>query len=67
MQAGASKEDAFVVVLGVAQDGGVPQAGCWRPCCARALADARWRRKPACIGIVRGDDAWMIDATPEFG
>lgn len=54
-----------VVVLGVAQDGGVPQAG--------SFDDARWheprkQRQVVCLGIVdpaRGK-RWMIDATPDF-
>jgi pyrroloquinoline quinone biosynthesis protein B len=54
-----------VVVLGVAQDGGVPQAG------AHAHAgwdDASRRRRVACLGIVDPSTCgrWMIDATPDF-
>jgi pyrroloquinoline quinone biosynthesis protein B len=58
----------FVVVLGIAQDGGFPQAGCAKACCAAAWADSTARRHVACLGIV--DPAtgrrWLIDATPDF-
>ncbi|MFM7810142.1 MAG: esterase-like activity of phytase family protein, partial [Planctomycetota bacterium] len=54
-----------VVVLGIAQDGGAPQAG--------RFDDQRWNdadaaRMVACLGIVdpRTGQRWMIDATPDF-
>ncbi len=54
----------WLVVLGVAQDGGVPQAGCKRDCCA----DPGNRKHVACIGIVdpATGERWIIDATPDF-
>lgn len=55
----------FTVVLGIAQDGGVPQAG--------SFADARWddparRRSVVSLGIVdpASGRRWIIDATPDF-
>ena len=52
-----------VVVLGIAQDGGVPHAGCTRRCCttgARVLVSS--------LAVV--DEAakrwWLLDATPDF-
>jgi len=55
----------FTIVLGIAQDGGVPQAG--------SFGDPRWddparQRKVVCLGIVdpRSGKRWMIDATPDF-
>lgn len=54
-----------VVVLGIAQDGGAPQAG--------RFDDPRWERTQearlvACLGIIdpRTGGRWMIDATPDF-
>ena len=59
------RKGPFTVVLGVAQDGGVPQAG--------SFSDPRWdepaqQRKVVCLGIVdpRTGKRWMIDATPDF-
>lgn len=55
----------FTAVLGIAQDGGVPQAG--------SLGDARWddssaERRVVCLGVVDpvSGRRWMIDATPDF-
>jgi pyrroloquinoline quinone biosynthesis protein B len=51
-----------VIVLGIAQDGGRPQAGCRRQCCAAGQPE----RHPACLAIVdpRAGHRWLIDATP---
>jgi pyrroloquinoline quinone biosynthesis protein B len=56
------------MVLGTAQDGGFPQAGCRRPCCAAARADPGRRRLPASLGIVDPTTRrrWIIDCTPAF-
>lgn len=58
----------FVVVLGVAQDGGFPQAGCPRACCDPAWRDPTLRRHVSCLGIVDpvSHQRWIIDATPDF-
>jgi pyrroloquinoline quinone biosynthesis protein B len=55
----------FLVVLGIAQDGGVPQAGAhshpaWR--------DLSLHRLAASLGIVDplSGERWMIEATPDF-
>ena len=59
----------FTVVLGVAQDGGVPHAGCERECCTLARRDPVYRRRVACLGIGLPAEggAWLIDATPDVG
>jgi len=56
------------VVLGTAQDGGVPQAGCCCVMCEKARGAARLVRRPSCLGLVDGatGSRWMIDATPQF-
>jgi pyrroloquinoline quinone biosynthesis protein B len=56
-----------VVVLGIAQDGGHPQAGCTKACCARAWTDPTRGHRVASLGIVDGDQVWIVDATPDFG
>lgn len=52
----------YVVVLGIAQDGGRPQAGCRNSCCAFEAPV----HHPACLAIVdpRSGTRWIIDATP---
>jgi pyrroloquinoline quinone biosynthesis protein B len=55
----------FLIVLGIAQDGGVPQAGAHRH---PAWHDTSLRRHAACLGIVdpQSGERWMIEATPDF-
>ena len=62
---GGATAGPSVVVLGIAQDGGAPQAG--------RFDDPRWddaarARMVACLGIVDPGSGkrWMIDATPDF-
>ena len=58
----------YLLVLGIAQDGGFPQAGCARACCADAWRDPALRSGAACVAIVdpQSQQRWMIDATPSF-
>jgi pyrroloquinoline quinone biosynthesis protein B len=58
----------FVVTLGIAQDGGFPQAGCDRECCREAWDAPDRQRGACCLGVVDppSGSAWMIDATPGF-
>ncbi|KAF0242253.1 MAG: pyrroloquinoline quinone biosynthesis protein [Planctomycetota bacterium] len=53
-------------VLGIAQDAGLPQAGCRRRCCAKARRDPQSRRRAACAAVASGGKSWLIDATPDF-
>ena len=57
----------FAVVLGIAQDGGYPQAGCRRADCVAAFESGR-RELVASLGIVdpQSGERWIIDATPDF-
>ena len=57
----------YVVVLGIAQDGGAPQAGCKKYCCM-SLLESGEEEKISCLGIVDPitKQSWMIDATPDF-
>lgn len=58
----------YTVVLGIAQDGGYPQAGCNRADCVAAWRDPSKRRRVASLGIIdpRSGERWIIDATPDF-
>ena len=61
-------ESPFVVVLGIAQDAGYPQAGCQKDCCKMVWKHPNMRRLVSCIAIIdpKEEKAWMIDATPGF-
>jgi len=54
----------YVMVLGIAQDGGAPQAGCRKACCGRR-AEARL---VSCLAIVdpASGERWLVDATPDL-
>lgn len=58
----------FIVVLGIAQDAGFPQAGCSRECCAQAWREVSPRRKVTALGLVdpQTSERWLIEATPDF-
>jgi pyrroloquinoline quinone biosynthesis protein B len=61
----AASSDPFVVVLGVAQDGGVPQAGSpGHP----GWSDPGRRRLVVSLGLVdpATSERWMFEATPDF-
>ncbi|MCE9581590.1 MAG: MBL fold metallo-hydrolase [Planctomycetes bacterium] len=68
MSAPAGKRTPFLHVLGIAQDAGLPQAGCQKPCCERARRNSRHRRKAVCLALIdpRQGKRWLIDATPDF-
>lgn len=57
-----------IVVLGLAQDGGMPHPGCTKSPCADVYAGRRRAEKVSCLGLVNRDlgVAYMIDATPDF-
>ncbi len=60
--------DSFAVVLGIAQDGGFPQAGCNTARCRGQWQNQAERRHVACLAVVdsKSHERWIIDATPDF-
>src|SRR5712691_11550835 len=58
----------YIMVLGIAQDGGYPQAGCVRADCVAAWKNPALRRHVASLAIVDpiSKQRWIIDATPDF-
>ena len=58
----------YAVVLGIAQDGGYPHAGCERRCCADLWKNDSLKKMVSCISVIdpKSGLAWMIDATPDF-
>lgn len=63
-----AEEPPYVLVLGIAQDGGYPQAGCQRPCCQRVSARPELASGPACLAIVdpASGQRWLLECTPAF-
>jgi pyrroloquinoline quinone biosynthesis protein B len=64
----ANSKAPYIIVLGIAQDGGFPQAGCNKDCCKKAWTDFRLRRKVVCLGLVdpTSGKKWLFEATPDF-
>ena len=58
----------YAVVLGIAQDGGAPHAGCTKICCADRWDSPEKKLRVSCLGIVdpQTKEVWIIDATPDF-
>lgn len=56
------------VLLGVAQDGGLPQPGCQCAHCVAARRDPARRQRVVSLGLVdyAAAKSWLIDATPDF-
>ncbi|MFN8474544.1 MAG: MBL fold metallo-hydrolase [Anaerolineae bacterium] len=56
------------VLLGVAQDAGVPQIGCDCPNCRAARAEPGLRQMAVSLALVdhAASASWIIDATPNF-
>ena len=61
-------EAPSAIVLGIAQDGGFPQAGCREAACAEARRDRSRRRFVASLGLLdpAAGKRFQIDATPDF-
>ena len=68
--AGMAQEDSlpYIKVLGVAQDGGYPHAGCAKACCEQAWKDAGMRRFVTSLALVdpASDKWWLFEATPDI-
>lgn len=60
--------DVQAIVLGMAQDGGVPQLGCTQALCREARRDPSKRRLVASLGLIdrKAGKRFLIDATPDF-
>ncbi|MFQ5334824.1 MAG: MBL fold metallo-hydrolase, partial [Flavobacteriales bacterium] len=58
----------IVMLLGIAQDGGYPQAGCHKACCSDAWNHPTMKRHVSCLAVIdpQSGERWLIDATPDF-
>jgi pyrroloquinoline quinone biosynthesis protein B len=65
---GVARETPRVVVLGTAQDGGLPQIGCEEAPCRRARRNPRFARRVASLLVVdpRSGRRYLLDATPDL-
>ncbi len=60
-----TKKDPYLIVLGIAQDGGIPHAGNKGH---KGWSDPKFKRHAVSLGLVdpATKERWMIDATPDF-
>ena len=58
----------YILVLGTAQDGGLPQIGCEGPHCSRARADTDFARNVTSLLIADPPTGhrWLVEATPDI-
>ncbi|HET9368822.1 MAG TPA: MBL fold metallo-hydrolase [Vicinamibacterales bacterium] len=61
-------EDWELVVLGIAQDAGIPHLGCQQEICVAIREGKRQRERVASLGLVNRtlQKAYVFDATPDF-
>ena len=64
----APQREPYVLVLGSAQDGGLPQIGCQGANCRAARADPARARMVSSLLLVdpRSGKRWLFDATPDL-
>jgi pyrroloquinoline quinone biosynthesis protein B len=62
------EQSPFLVVLGIAQDGGYPHAGCKKQCCERYYEGKEKRHYVSCLALVdpATNQRWFFDCTPDF-
>jgi len=60
--------DIHLVVLGIAQDAGYPQADCKKSCCADLWESKRNRKMVSCLGVrdPATKKVYLFDATPDI-
>ena len=61
-------EGVEIVVLGIAQDAGYPQAACQKMCCTLHWEGDQPSRRVVSLGLIdhRSGQTWMFEATPDF-
>ncbi len=64
----SSELEVFLVVLGIAQDAGYPQAGCNKSCCKPVWEGDVQPEKVISLGLVDrpNNKVYLFDATPDF-
>lgn len=57
-----------LIVLGIAQDAGFPQAACAKECCAAAWKDPSLGKHATSIAVVdrKSGQRWLFECTPDF-
>ena len=61
-------KNPYLMVLGIAQDAGFPQANCNKKCCEKAWEYPEKRKFVSCLALVdpKTKEQWIFDATPDI-
>ena len=64
----AENKNPYLYILGVTQDAGYPQTGCYETHCMPGWEDPRLRRGAVSLGLIdsSGNKKYMFEATPGF-
>ena len=67
-QPNSQSKSAFILILGIAQDAGYPQANCEKEQCKKYWQGEEHPRYVSSIALVdpSRQSAWLLDATPDF-
>lgn len=62
------KSELEIIVLGIAQDAGFPQANCEKTNCSLVLQGLEEKKHVVSLGLIdhRSQQSWMFEATPDF-
>lgn len=65
---GHTDQRPYLLVLGIAQDAGYPQAGCTKACCRKYYEGKERKHFVSCIALVSPADSlyWLFDCTPDL-
>jgi pyrroloquinoline quinone biosynthesis protein B len=63
-----TKQSQYITILGIAQDGGYPQAGCQEEHCQRHWRGEEAKRHVVSLGLTdqASGQNWLFEATPDF-
>jgi pyrroloquinoline quinone biosynthesis protein B len=63
-----TNDEVQIIVLGIAQDAGYPQADCHKECCQKVWDNPEFKKHVSCIAVVDPEtsSSWIFDATPDF-
>lgn len=65
---GMAQQGPYIYILGTAQDGGYPHAGCEKKCCSKAWDNKELKRNVVSFALVSPADEkwWLFEATPDI-
>ncbi|MEO9802585.1 MAG: MBL fold metallo-hydrolase [Reichenbachiella sp.] len=64
----AQESNWQLIILGMAQDAGYPQAGCKKSCCEAFWQGRNEKQHATCLGLLNTSSkkAWLFEATPDI-